>query len=214
MITSWNDMPIGVFKAMAKIHRSQISDDDKVFQTAALLCGMDYDDFLNLPLNESRAIIAQMNFVYTEPKPEKIRRKYQLGTREYKMMKNPDEMTTAQYLNYQSIIGVPADENMDDLMTIILVPDGKVYGDYDMEEAKEEISNNLTVTEALGIANFFTASLEKSMRRMIMWSEAALTAKKILARGKNKEQVQAEKIALQTAIEELHSMYGSLSSKR
>lgn len=214
MITSWNDMPIGVFKAMAKIHRSQISDDDKVFQTAALLCGMDYDDFLNLPLNESRAIVAQMNFVYTEPKPEKIRRKYQLGAREYKMMKNPDEMTTAQYLNYQSIIGVPADENMDDLMTIILVPDGKVYGDYDMEEAKEEIANNLTVTEALGIANFFTASLEKSMRRMIMWSEAALTAKKILTRGKNKEQVQAEKIALQTAIEELHSMYGSLSSKR
>lgn len=214
MITSWNDMPIATFKAMAKIHRSQISDDDKVFQTAALLCGMDYDDFLNLPLNESRAIVAQMNFVYTEPKPEKIRRKYQLGAREYKMMKNPDEMTTAQYLNYQSIIGVPADENMDDLMTIILVPDGKVYGDYDMEEAKEEIANNLTVTEALGIANFFTASLEKSMRRMIMWSEAALTAKKILTRGKNKEQVQAEKIALQTAIEELHSMYGSLSSKR
>lgn len=214
MITSWNDMPIGVFKAMAKIHRSQISDDDKVFQTAALLCGMEYDDFLNLPLNESRAIVAQMNFVYTEPKPEKIRRKYQLGAREYKMMKNPDEMTTAQYLNYQSIIGVPAEENMDDLMTIILVPDGKVYGDYDMEEAKEEIANNLTVTEALGIANFFTASLEKSMRRMIMWSEAALTAKKILTRGKDKEQVQAEKIALQTAIEELHSMYGSLSSKR
>lgn len=214
MITSWNDMPIGVFKAMAKIHRSQISDDDKVFQTAALLCGMEYDDFLNLPLNESRAIVAQMNFVYTEPKPEKIKRKYHLGATEYKMMKNPDEMTTAQYLNYQSIIGVPAEENMDDLMTIILVPDGKVYGDYDMEETKEEISNNLTVTEALGIANFFTASLEKSMRRMIMWSEAALTAKKILTRGKNKEQAQAEKIALQTAIEELHSMYGSLSSKR
>lgn len=207
-------MPIGVFKAMAKIHRSQISDDDKVFQTAALLCGMDYDDFLNLPLNESRAIVAQMNFVYTEPKPEKIRRKYQLGTREYKMMKNPDEMTTAQYLNYQSIIGVPVDENMDDLMTIILVPDGKVYGDYDMEEAKEEIANNLTVTEALGIANFFTASLEKSMRRMIMWSEAALISIKWKARNKNKEALQAEKIALQTAIEELHSMYGSLSLKR
>lgn len=214
MITSWNEMPIATFKAMAKIHQSQISDEEMVFRTAALLNGMTYEEFLELPINDARNLVAQQSFLYAEPKPEKVKRKYHLGTRDYKLMRNTDEMTTAQYLNYQSIAGIPLDESIDDFMTIILVPDGKVYGDYDMEEAKEEISNNLTVTEALGIANFFTASLEKLMRRIVLLSEAALISIKWKARNKNKEALQAEKIALQTAIDELHSMYGSLSLKR
>lgn len=214
MITSWNDMPISTFKEMAKIHRSQISDDEKVFKTAALLNGMTYDEFLDLPINDARNLVAQQSFLYEAPKPEKTKRKYHLGTRDYKLMKNTDEMTTAQYLNYQSIAGIPLDESVDDLMAIILVPDGKVYGDYDMEEAKEEIANNLSVTEALGIANFFTGCFERLMRRMALLSEAALISIKWKTKGKNKEQVQAEKIALQTAIDELHSMHGYLSSKR
>lgn len=201
-------MPIATFKAMAKIHRSQISDDEKVFQTAALLCGMSYDDFLNLPIDEARGIIAEQSFLYTEPKAEKTRRMYRLGTRDYKLMRNTDDMTTAQYLNYQSIAGIPLEDSIDDLMAIILIPDGKVYGDYDTEDIKEEIANNLTVTEALGIANFFIRCFERLMRRTALLSEAALITMKLKARKKNKEALQAERLAIQTAIEELHSMYG------
>ena len=208
MITSWKELPIGMFMDLSKIMRSQISDDEKVFKTAALLKGMEYDEFLNLPIADARQAVADASFLYEEPKAAKTKKTYHLGTRDYKLMRNMDGMTTAQYLNYQGIAGIPPEEGIDELMAIILVPEGKVYGDYDTEEIKEEIRNNLGVEDAYGIANFFTASFEKSMRRIVRYSEAALTAKKWMLRGKDKEKLQAEKIALQTMINELHSMSG------
>ena len=195
MITSWKELPIGLFMDLSKILRSQISDDEKVFKCAALLKGMDYDDFLDLPIDEARDAVADASFLY-------------------KLMRNTDGMTTAQYLNYQSIAGIPPEDGIDELMAIILIPEGKKYGEEDAEEIKEEIRNNLNIEDALGIANFFTASFEKSMKRILLYSEVALTAKKWTARGKDKEQVKAEKIALETIIKELRSMYGLVSLKR
>lgn len=214
MITSWKELPIGLFMDLSKILRSQISDDEKVFKCAALLKGMDYDDFLDLPIDEARAAVADASFLYEAPKEAKVKRMYHLGSRDYKLMRNTDGMTTAQYLNYQSIAGIPPEDGIDELMAIILIPDGKKYGEEDAEEIKEEIRNNLNIEDALGIANFFTASFEKSMKRTLLYSEAALTVKKWTARGKDKEQVKAEKIALETIIKELRSMYGLVSLKR
>ena len=115
MITNWKDLPIGLFMDLSKINRSQISDEEKIFKMTALLMGIDYDEFLNLPINEAREAVADASFLYEEPKPEKVKRVYHLGTRDYKLMRNTDGMTTAQYLNYQAIAGIPPEDGIDEL---------------------------------------------------------------------------------------------------
>lgn len=208
MITSWKEMPIGVLKQISEIDYSKENETEKTFKRAALLSGMDYNDFLNLSLEEANAIVNSTVFLFQEPKAVKVKRIYHLGEHDYRLMKNADGMTTAQYLNYQALMGVHPQESMIDLMAIALVPDGKKYGDYDMDDVREEIANHLNVEEALGIANFFIRSFERSIRRIALFSEASLTAMKWTLKGKDKEEVKAKKIVLNMAIKELRSMYG------
>lgn len=216
MITSWKEMPIGVFMKINEINKSDYSDDDKLFRIAAMLSGMDYEEFITLPLNESRDIIAQAGFMYEEPKAGKMKKTYVIGSRTYRVMRNMDDMTTAQYLNYQSIADKPVDDTMADLMAIVLIPEGKTYGDYDMQEVTEEIKTYFNIEDALSVADFFTRLFERSIRRMQRYSDILLTAMewKVRMECKNKEQRETVKTAMQLVRDELHSMYGSPSSKR
>ena len=216
MITSWKEMPIGVFMKINEINKSDYSDDDKLFRIAAMLSGMDYEEFITLPLNESRDIIAKAGFMYEEPKAGKMKKTYVIGSRTYRVMRNMDDMTTAQYLNYQSIADKPVDDTMADLMAIVLIPEGKTYGDYDMQEATEEIKTYFNIEDALSVADFFTRLFERSIRRMQRYSDILLTAMewKVRMECKNKEEKETVKTAMQLVRDELHSMYGSPSSKR
>ena len=216
MITSWKEMPIGVFMKISEVNKSDYNDDDKLFHIAALLNNMDYEDFINLPLNESRDIIAKAAFMYNEPKAGKMKKTYVIGSRTYRVMRNMDDMTTAQYLNYQSIAERPVDETMADLMAIVLIPEGKVYGDYDMQDVTEEIRDHFNIEDALSVADFFTRLFEKSMRRMRRYSDILLTAMewKVRMECKDKEQKEAVKTAMALLREEILSTSGYPSSRR
>lgn len=216
MITSWKEMPIGVFMKISEVNKSDYNDDDKLFHIAALLNNMDYEDFINLPLNESRDIIAKAAFMYNEPKASKMKKTYVIGSRTYRVMRNMDDMTTAQYLNYQSIAERPVDETMADLMAIVLIPEGKTYGDYDMQDVTEEIKDHFNIEDALSVADFFTRLFEKSMRRMRRYSDILLTAMewKVRMECKDKEQKEAVKTAMALLREEILSTSGYPSSKR
>ena len=209
-------MPIGVFMKISEVNKSDYNDDDKLFHIAALLNNMDYEDFINLPLNESRDIIAKAAFMYNEPKASKMKKTYVIGSRTYRVMRNMDDMTTAQYLNYQSIAERPVDETMADLMAIVLIPEGKTYGDYDMQDVTEEIKDHFNIEDALSVADFFTRLFEKSMRRMRRYSDILLTAMewKVRMECKDKEQKEAVKTAMALLREEILSTSGYPSSKR
>ena len=216
MITSWKEMPIGVFMKISEVNKSDYNDDDKLFHIAALLSDMDYEEFISMPLNESRDIIAKAAFMYNEPKASKMKKTYVIGSRTYRVMRNMDDMTTAQYLNYQSIAERPVDETMADLMAIVLIPEGKTYGDYDMQEVTEEIRDHFNIEDALSVADFFTRLFEKSMRRMRRYSDILLTAMewKVRMECKDKEQKEAVKTAMALLRDEILSTSGYPSSRR
>ena len=209
-------MPIGVFMKISEVNKSDYNDDDKLFHIAALLSDMDYEEFISMPLNESRDIIAKAAFMYNEPKASKMKKTYVIGSRTYRVMRNMDDMTTAQYLNYQSIAERPVDETMADLMAIVLIPEGKTYGDYDMQEVTEEIRDHFNIEDALSVADFFTRLFEKSMRRMRRYSDILLTAMewKVRMECKDKEQKEAVKTAMALLRDEILSTSGYPSSRR
>ena len=209
MITSWKELPIGLFQEIVGINRLQISDDEKTFMCTALLNGMDYDEFLSLPLAEATELIEKASFIYSEPKKVKVRRKYEIGGMVFKMMRNVNDMTAAQYINYQAIVNRPTSEIITNLMAIVLVPDGKVYGDYNEEDIIEILRENLNVEDALAIADFFINSFERLIRRTLRNSDAVMITAEIVSPKEAREMIKALRLEVRLIMEELRLEFGS-----
>lgn len=208
MIKSWSEMPIRVLMEIDEIGQLHCSDDEKTFKTTALLAGMPYEEFIELPLDKARELVAETYFFDQEPEKVKVKKFYHLGTRDYKMMKNVDDMTTSQYINFQAIVGSER-QMLPELMAIILVPKGFKYGDgYDMDEITEEIANNLSVEEGLAIADFFIASSERRTEALLRRSSALATAARIMAPKKDKEKMKVLEMQIHLLNDALRSESG------
>lgn len=208
MIRSWKDMPIGVLEQMGEINRLHISNEEKDFHVGALMAGMDYDDFMNMPLSESTEIMANLAFLYEQPKRRKVQKRYHIGTRDYYLNKT-DDITVAQYLDYQQLYSMGIADHLADLMSIVLIPVGHKYGDgYDKEEITEEIRNNFNVEDASSVSDFFIRRFAKSIRRTSILLEAAATTARIMAKKENKEQMRALEIMVKSITKEFRSVFG------
>lgn len=212
MINNWNDVDLKTHNELYKIAQNAFdSEEDKRFKTAAFLNGITYDEILNQPLTATTEMMASTAFLYEKPKPIKIKKEYTLNGRVYCPFKNAAEMSTAAYIDYQSIIVENFEEHLIDLMSIILVPKGHNYNDgYDFEQAKEDIST-LSVTEALGLADFFLKQYRRSLRQTLLYSKAEmwLAIRKLPKELRNEARSKAK--PFNEKIDELLSMSGSLS---
>ena len=104
MITKWSEMPLGVLMQLNDINKLPVSDEEKTFMAASLLAGIDYKEFMDLPIPEAREIVAQTDWVRTPPERKKVQKEYKIGTRTYRLFKDVMNITTAQYIDYQGII--------------------------------------------------------------------------------------------------------------
>lgn len=139
-----------------------LPDDEMLaFRRLAVLTGKTYDEILSQPLAVTDEEMAGSAFLNTQPKQPFIKLKYHLGEHTYRPQFKLDEITTAQYIDIQFV----DPKNVKDVLSIILIPEGKKYNtDYDKDMAKKEIAENLKVTDAMAIANFFTAHCTRLTR--------------------------------------------------
>lgn len=214
MITSWKEMPILILEKIEDIGSTHISDEEKTFRTTALLAGMDYEEFITLPLSRSTEMIEQTAFLYSDIDSVRMKKEYELNGKRYKVFRET-EMNVAQYLDYQALLNVGISHHLPDMLSIVLIPEGHTYGDgYNRDEVMEDIRNNLSVAEAKAIGDFFTRRFSRSMRRMLNWSEAAATAARVMAPKREKEKAIAEETAVKVMVRELRSMFGLDTSRR
>ena len=211
----WNNLDLKTYKDIYEITSNAfIEEDDKQFMVAALLGGITYDELLEQPITATTQMVANTAFLYQRPKPEKIKREYTLNGRVYVPFKDFLEMTTSQYIDYQAVIVKKFEEHLVDLMSIILVPKGHTYGDgYDREQQLKDLET-LSVTEALGIADFFIKRYIRSLKQTLLYSKAELwIALRKTPKDLRKEMKEKMKEANQR-IDELLTMCGSLSLKQ
>lgn len=209
-------MDINTYQKVYEItSNALITEEDKRFKVAALLGGITYEELLEQPLTATTEMVANTAFLYQRPKPEKIKREYNLNGRKYVPFKDFSEMTTAQYVDYQAVIVEKFEEHLLDLMSIILIPKGHTYNDgtYSREQQMEDLET-LSVTEALGLADFFITQYRRSLKRTLLYSKAEMW---LALRGAPKEarpQLKEKQVEANKAIDELLSMCGSLSLNR
>jgi hypothetical protein len=89
-----------------------------------------------------------------------------------------------------------ADKNVKELLAVFLIPEGKKYGDYDLEEVIDEIYNYLPIAAARAISFFFTLVLQSLTKATLISLERR--TKKELKKAKTKEEKEKVKLLLET----------------
>lgn len=169
MIKSWSELPVAKLQEIRSVNINIEDEDTKVLTVAGILADKTYREMLELPLNETTELIKNTAFLYTEPKPKKISSVYRLNGTEYRIMKNMNDITTAQFIDYQAL-AKDSGERMAEFLSIFFIPVGCKYndGNYDREKVVEDISYYLSAEEALGISAFFTVRCVRLIRRTLL----------------------------------------------
>lgn len=206
MITSWYDLPIGKFKEIHSVIESNIDEDDKILRVAAICADITYEEILNLPMTETEELIKGVAFMYTPLKERKVKKEYIINGKKYIPLLNYEDMTTAQYIDFQAISQV-CQHMLGEFLAIFLVPEGYKYNDgYKSSDVAKDIYDYMSCEEALALANFFIKKYSKSIKRTLLYLEAEMVAMRVMTRNKEEKEIarQAEK--------EIHKVRKALTS--
>ena len=196
IINSWDKMNVGTFLKIREINELNISDQDKNLKVAALLADITYEDIVNMPLSETYDLVESTLFLLEKPKPIKARRKYEVNGKTYMLMKSAEEMTTAQYINFNNLSVDGFEKHIPEMLALFLIPEGHQYNDgYDMDEVVDDMMS-IGVMEAYGIADFFTKRYIRLMRCILVYLRLRIKWLRITARKKEKERIKAMELSL------------------
>ena len=174
MIDNYNKLTIGKYLELVEIiNDDTLADIDKNVEIIALLDDKEVDVIYDLPLTEFNEKIQMTSFLYEEPKPLQVSTVYKLGNMELETCLNLNDLTTSQFIDYQTY--VKDDSKLVELLSVFLIPKGHKYNkDYDIVEVQKVIRDNMPITQAMGLSDFFLllyksflkASLTSSIKKL------------------------------------------------
>lgn len=199
---NWNEINLGLFSEIESIANSDMNDVDKTTYFLALLTETDVKTIEGLEITEYGKLVNEINFINSMPKVE-IKNEYVINGKEYELCCNMQNLTVAQYIDFQNLYK-DIDNNKSALMAVFLIPKGKKYGEYDINEVKRDIENHMSICDVSACMLFFSllyrgltiATLQYSLRMM----------KKEMRREKNKEIKEKMKIAIAEVEMTIHLM--------
>ena len=198
MIDSYSKLTVGKYLEVKDILQSDMEDIDKSVQLLCVLGDYDEDTVLNLPVDSFSTLIQSTGFLYDEPKPRKVSDKYKLGDMELVLNSDVNKMTIAQFIDYQTF--VKDERYIVELLSVFLTPKGSKYNDdYDIEEVKKAIRDNLSILDAMGISAFFLLVYQKLLRNTVTYSIRKL--RKMERKEKDKEKKMMLRKAIQNLVE-------------
>ena len=160
MITSYNEMPIGIYLRLAALIDA---DERQDLAIVALMSGKTEDELLSLPLAEYYPLRDGCAFLFYEPKPSPVRRSYTCGDFTLRAPKDFRYLSVAQY---QDFLEFNKADDIVGMLSCALVPEGCEYGElaqYDPLEVQAAIRDHLPVTDALALRDFFADACRKSI---------------------------------------------------
>lgn len=171
----------------------QLEDLSVQVDIIALVHGLTEDRVLSLPLEDYQRFACSVRFLMDSPRQGDPRR---VAVGGYHLplngdpdglwlipCKSPREMTTAQYIDFQTFATMSEREGnaakwLALILSCFLVPKGKAYCDgYDVAEVQDAIRQSLSVQDALDLIAFFLRKCAKLMRDIATSSARTLRTK-------------------------------------
>lgn len=195
----WNYISIKKFDEISDIlsHINNVNDEEALeinINLLSILCDVSVEEIEDLPLTEFSKLVKQTEFLKEMPKVD-IKDSYVINGKKYVLCANVSKMTTAQYIDYQTLIK-NADKNVKELLSVFLIPKGKKYGEYDLEEVMYDIYNYFPIADARAVSFFFTLVLQSLTKATLISLERR--TKKELKKAKTKEEKEKIEMLLGT----------------
>lgn len=168
MITDYEHLTIGKFIELGEAVQAEEQDND--LRIVAILSGLTEEELLHLPLTEYGKLRDGAAFLFFQPPKVKPRRVYDIGGERYEAVLDFRKVNTAQYIDFKEIAAQEGDHRVD-VLSIILVPEGKAYPDYDVYAVREKIREQFPVLDAIALLDFFAERLGTLTADTLTYSE-------------------------------------------
>ena len=175
MIKTWKDLDLRQWAQLRKA--DTLEDGDRTIAIIAALAGMSTDDVCNIPINDYLRLKEQAAFVTSDlPDPSgRIAARYNLGAWKLEPSVDINSWTAIQFIDFQTLTE-RGDDDLVRLLSVILIPVGKTYGNgYDILEVQEAIQG-LGLLDARDLLYFFALRSLTSALRGLTFSTAAMRA--------------------------------------
>jgi hypothetical protein len=187
IVDSWDKMPLGMFIKIDKLVDADMDEDTKILKAVAILSNKSFEEIESLPLSEAMALVSKTSFLYSDIERGKFKNNLNLGGRQYCVLGSSEEMTAAQFIDFQAI-SKDVKKMLPEFMAIFIIPKGHKYGDgYNMVQVLNDIENHLTVVEALSMADFFTNAYKRLLKRTLLYYEAEMKVLSLFKKEQMKE---------------------------
>lgn len=158
MITSYKQLPVGLYLDICEASQDASMDElAKQVRILALLSGTTDDEILNMPIADYQKAVVASDFLQREYQPSgRCASSYKVGGYDLRPFADWTKMTAAQFIDYQTYAGKGTEPHIVEIVSVVLVPAGKKYGDgYDVADVQRAIRDNLSVADVLDIVAFF-----------------------------------------------------------
>ena len=197
---SWKDITIEIYDKIRNLDVDIKSEEEALdvnVKLLSILCDVDEETIINLPLTEFTILVGKTEFLKEMPKYT-VEQYYEIGKgRVFEVQMNLREMTTAQFIDFQTLIK-EQEKNTANILACFMLPKGKKYSeDYDVVEVAEYLYKNMNIATARSVMFFFILQYQALQKVMLNYSIKEL--KKSLKREKNEEM----KMKLEEALHQL-----------
>ena len=172
---NWTEVSLKQYNDIKQIFlEPDFSEEDRIILLINILFGV---DALKLKTSEINSYVSQLKFLSTNPPKMKLKEKYKLGENWYILRRNLKDFTVAQWIDFQNFLKNGADtDNYNNLLSVFFLPEGQTeYGEYDVEQVRNDINNYLSISDATSIASFFLTYQKALLIRSLLY-----TRKKVL----------------------------------
>jgi len=164
MITSYKQLPVGLYIDICEASQDASMDElAKQVRILALLSGTTDDEILNMPIADYQRAVVASDFLQREYQPSgRCASSYKVGGYDLRPFADWTKMTAAQFIDYQTYAGKGTEPHIVEIVSVVLVPAGKKYGDgYDVADVQRAIRDNLSVADVLDIVAFFFLAVRR-----------------------------------------------------
>ena len=172
MIDSYKTLSVGKYMEIRELLKQELDEMDLQAEILAVLNDTTVDEIMKLPLPKYSEYVRLSTFLTEKPKPKaECPKKITLNDRKYYVIKKAEELTAAQYIDYQNYMKMKdPDSKLAEILSIFIIPEGKKYVEgYDITEVINDIKDYLPILSAFNICFFFRKKQAESIERTLIY---------------------------------------------
>ena len=168
--TSWDEITVQEMMDITLVLEDEDTDYNKMQTLVSILTGRDFEYLGKLPMVTYKMLMSCVKFLQEKPEPNKLKKEYVINGHKYKQCADVTRVTTAQFVDYNNYVS-NNEKDITKILSVMLVPEGKEYGQgYKVEDVQEDLKS-MKYKDALAISFFLQKQFAAYVMLMVDYSE-------------------------------------------